>query len=58
MHYFWYGFFSASLLDFLIVNLPGGLLIISVNVGNSAENDVAAASFEELLANNHQYLFL
>ena len=49
MHYFWYGFFSASLLDLLIVNLPGGLLIIFVSVGNSAENDAVAALFEELL---------
>ena len=49
MHYFRYGFFSASLLDLLvIVNLPGGLLVISVSVGNSAENDATAASFEEL----------
>ena len=45
-----YGFFSASLLDLLIVNLPGELLIISVSVGNSAENDGAAASFEEMSA--------
>ena len=50
MHYFWYGVFSASPLDSLIVNLPGGLLITSVSVGNSAENDAVAASFEELLA--------
>ena len=50
MRYFWYGFFSASLLDLLVVNLPGGRLIIYVSVGNSAENDAAAASFEELLA--------
>ena len=50
MHYFWYGVFSVCLLDFLIVNLPGGLLIISVSIGNSAENDATAASFEELLA--------
>ena len=50
MHYSWYGSFSASLLDLLIVNLPGGLLIISVSVGNSAENDATGASFEELLA--------
>ena len=39
-----------SLLDLLIVNLPEGLLIISVSVGNSAENDATAASFEELSA--------
>ena len=52
MHYFWYGFFSASpkRLDLLIVNLPGGLLIISVSVGSSAEIDVMAALFEELSA--------
>ena len=50
MHYFWYGFFSASLLDLLIENLPGVLLIISVSVGNSAKNDATAASFEELSA--------
>ena len=50
MHYFWYGVFSASLLDLLIVNLPGRLLIISVSVGNFAENDATAASFEELSA--------
>ena len=50
MHYFWYGFFTASLLDLLIVNLPGGLLIMSVSVGNSAENDATATSFEELAA--------
>ena len=50
MHYFWYGFFLASLLDLLIVNLPGGLQIISISVGNSAENDATAALFEELLA--------
>ena len=49
MHYFWYEYFSASLLDLVIVNLRGGLLIISVSVGNSAENDVAAVLFEELL---------
>ena len=50
MHYFWHGVFSASLLDLLIVNLPGGLLIISVSIRNSAENDVTAALFEELSA--------
>ena len=55
-------FFSASLLDFLIVNLPGGVLIISVSVGNSTENGAMAASFEQLsavliLANNRHYFF-
>ena len=50
MHYFWHGVFLASLLDLLMVNLPGGLLIISVSVGNYAENDVTAVSSEELSA--------